>query len=111
MQDANREARGLYAESLVNFQQMQMDIAIAYCLEVIAGLDAVEGEPQRAAKLFGAAEYLREEIGTPVESYNLERVDRDLKSVSAALGEAEFETQRKAGRELQRPQVVSLALG
>lgn len=107
----NIAAREMYAESLAIFNQLNMDITIAYCLEVIAGIDVAEGEPLRAARLFGAAEILREEIGTPVESFNRERYDKDLASVRDALDTAIFDEARSNGRALSRVDVVALALG
>ena len=107
----NAEARARYAESLTIYHQLNMDIAIAYCLEVLAGIDAAEGESSRAARLFGAAEWLREEMGTPVESFNKERYDRDVAMVRETLEETVFEEQRAIGRGLARPEAVALALG
>jgi tetratricopeptide (TPR) repeat protein len=111
IKNENVEARDLYAQSLSIFNQLDMDITIAYCLEVIAGIDIAEGEAQRAAQLFGAAELLREEIGTPVESFNQERYKSDLAAVQAALDATAFYTARTAGRNLSRAEVVTLALG
>ncbi|MEJ2131158.1 MAG: tetratricopeptide repeat protein, partial [Gammaproteobacteria bacterium] len=111
MKGENAEARELYAESLSIYGVLHMDIAIAYCLEVIAGIDAADGEHARAARLFGAAEHVREEIGTPVESFNRERYDRDLALVREALEETTFAQERAVGRGLTQGEAVALALG
>ncbi|MDH3640517.1 MAG: tetratricopeptide repeat protein [Gammaproteobacteria bacterium] len=106
----NSEARTYYEESLAIYDELQTDIAIAYCLEVLAGMDAAEGEPRTAARLFGAAEHLREEIGRPVESFNKERYDHDLATARAALDDAGFDEARREGRDMSRAEAVALAL-
>ena len=60
--------------------------------------------------MFGAAEYLREEIGRPVESFNKERYDRDLAAARDALDDAAFDDARRDGRDMSRAEAVALAL-
>ena len=106
----NQRAAVLYRESLLLYAELKMDIAIAYCLEVLAGIDAAEGLADRAAQLFGAAENVREEIGAPVESFNLERYQGDVSSVREALERDTFDAAWATGRALSREQATALAL-
>ena len=73
--------------------------------------DAVEEVArQRAVKLFGAADALREQTGTPVESFNRERYDHDLNAARSAMPDADFDAAWKAGRNLAPDEAVEAAL-
>jgi predicted ATPase/class 3 adenylate cyclase len=104
------EARSLFCESLSLYHQLHMDIAIAYSLEVLAGIDIAEGRADSAVKLFGAADALRELTGTPVESFNLERYQQDMAAARAALSEEDYGAAWRTGRGLTPEEAVTLAL-
>ena len=59
-------ARALYEESLVIRRELGDRRGIAYSLEGLAAVVAALGSPLRAARIWGAAERLREEIGSPL---------------------------------------------
>jgi hypothetical protein len=59
-------ARALYEESLEIAREIDYQEQIAPALEGLAVVAAKQGEPVRAAHLWGAAEALREAIGTPI---------------------------------------------
>ena len=84
--------------------------AIAHCLEVLAGFDCAGGRADEAAVLFGAANAIREEIGTPIESFNAERVDRDVGSARQQLGVAVYDQHWHRGRKLDVAEAVELAM-
>jgi tetratricopeptide (TPR) repeat protein len=102
-------AAELIRESLQLYAELEVRNAISYCLEMLAAIDAVEGRPEEAAQLFGAADKIREDIGVPVESFNLERYDQDLDAVKNALGQTTFEQHWASGRGLKIAEAVSLA--
>jgi predicted ATPase/class 3 adenylate cyclase len=110
LQGDNGKARDMYSESLSLYHQLHMDIAIAYCLEVLAGIDAAEGEARRAAQLFGAADYMREEIGTPVESFNQERYQKYLDTARAGLDDEEFDQAFGEGQKMTTDEVIGVAM-
>ena len=58
------------AESLVIFRRLGNRFGLAFCLEGLAAAAGVAGQPLRAARLFGAAEALREAICAPVTGTN-----------------------------------------
>lgn len=110
LQGDMEKARSLFCESLSLYHQLHMDIAIAYSLEVLAGIDIAEGRATSALQLFGAADSLRELTGTPVESFNQERYQQDMEAARTALVEAEFSAAWNTGRELTPEEAVKLAL-
>jgi predicted ATPase/DNA-binding SARP family transcriptional activator len=86
---------------------------IAESLESLAGTlgacedrDALEG----AAKLFGAAEYLREKIGAPLPPVEREAYERDLAAVRAQIDEEAFATGWAVGRGMKLEEVLGEAL-
>jgi predicted ATPase/class 3 adenylate cyclase len=96
----NNETRAheLLLESLEIARQLGLKIAIAYCLEVLAALTL--SEPELAARMFGNAEQIREDISAPVETWNQERYERDVQTLRELLGEETLSIQWAAGRSL-----------
>lgn len=103
-------ARVQYATALGLFREMNDRWAMALSLEAFAGLAVAEHEPQRAARLLGAADGLREALGTPRPP--IERVDYEQKvtALLAALGDGAFATAHAEGRALPLEQAVDEAL-
>jgi predicted ATPase len=60
------KASDLFADSLFAFNELGDRRGIAETLEGLAGVAGVQGRPERAARLFGLAEALRESIGAPL---------------------------------------------
>ncbi|NJN52565.1 MAG: tetratricopeptide repeat protein [Gammaproteobacteria bacterium] len=98
-----------YRESLEMYRELGLKIAIAYCLEVLAGIELERDRCERAPELLGAAEALREEINAPVEPFNRERLERDIARARAARG-TDFAAAWQRGRELEAHEAVALAL-
>jgi predicted ATPase/class 3 adenylate cyclase len=108
MREDTKRAAELIRESLTLYAEMNINNAVAYCLELLAAIDAAEGRLEEAAQLFGAADKIREDIGTPVESFNLERYNRDLDAVKDGLG-TQFDQSWEAGRAMNVTQAVEIA--
>ena len=96
-------------EALTAYAEMEVKNAVAYCLELLAAIDGSEGRHEEAAQLFGAADKIREDIGTPVEPFNLERYERDVDATRQALGAAAFESQWAEGKALEFSEAVDIA--
>ena len=96
-------------ESLRLYADMDVRNAVAYCLELLAAIDTAEGRGEEAAQLFGAADKIREDIGTPVESFNLERYNADVNAVKDALGREAFDKSWEDGRALKITEAVEIA--
>lgn len=98
-----------YRESLSIYRELGLKIAIAYCLEVLAGIGLDREGTTRAPELLAAAEALREEIAAPVEPFNKERLERDIARAAATCGN-DFKPAWQRGRELDTDAAVALAL-
>jgi hypothetical protein len=69
----------------------------------------VQGQPERAARLFGATDVLRAALGLPVRPADRRRYDRDVSAVRAALGAETFAAAWAAGRALSLEQAIAEA--
>jgi predicted ATPase/DNA-binding CsgD family transcriptional regulator len=88
-QDDPTTARRRYQEVLTILHQMGSQQFLAACLEGLAGLEARQGAPRYAARLWGAAEVLREAIGMPMHP-----VERASYEQATALTRTQLDTQR-----------------
>jgi predicted ATPase/DNA-binding SARP family transcriptional activator len=102
-------ARSFHCRSLALAEQVGELRSIAESLEEIAGVDAASGAAERAAVLFGAAQALRGQIGSPIPAPDLARFDAAVSSVRLALGERGFSAAQARGRQLSPAQAATLA--
>jgi predicted ATPase/class 3 adenylate cyclase len=105
------EAEPIYRETIHGWQHTGNRGAIANQLESFGFLGVERGDATRAARLFGAAEALREAAGSPMLSY--ERVDYDeaVGRLREALDPAGFAAAWAAGRRLEPEAAIAVALG
>jgi predicted ATPase/DNA-binding XRE family transcriptional regulator len=104
-------ARESYVESLrLMWQYVGRAYETTACLEGLARVAAMQGQPERAAWLLGAADALRDETGTPLTP--IARADHDHASEAAyeALGQDAFETAWTAGNETPFEASITAAL-
>lgn len=105
-------SEALYRESLA-IQRAQSDRSvIAISLEGLAESVAARGDPLRAARIWGAMERLRADIGAPLRPAWRRHCDRSVAAARAAVGnDALFEGAWQAGRALTLDQAADLAYG
>jgi DNA-binding SARP family transcriptional activator len=103
-------AAALYAQSLKLRRELGDKDGIASCLEGLARLACAEHQPERAARLFGAAEVLREAIHAPLPPAERRQFDCNVTTVRARLGEAVFAAAWKEGRAMTLEQGIEYAL-
>jgi hypothetical protein len=84
-------------------------LLVAY-LGALAGVWGARGEAQRAGRLFGAAERLREDTHYQLEGVDLTVYEADAANTRAALGEDAFQQAWAQGRTMTLEQATSLAL-
>jgi non-specific serine/threonine protein kinase len=101
----------LHKESLILFRELEDKRNIPGCLENLAEAAGAEGQPERAGRLLGAAEALREATGVPMEPSNRADYDRSMAAVRAQLGEEAFKTAWAEGRKMAMEEAVGYALG
>jgi non-specific serine/threonine protein kinase len=102
------QAANLFAESLNLHWDDGDKVRIAGCLNGLAIVAALSRQPERAARLFGAAEALREAIGAPVPRH-LGQYARALRMARETLGEHAFAEAWGAGRTLPLIEAVQEA--
>jgi non-specific serine/threonine protein kinase len=75
-------------------------------------VSALRGRPVRAARLWGAAEALREQMGMSLSQFDLAHsgYERDLAAVISALDESSFDAAWAEGRAMSPEQVFEYAL-
>ena len=86
------EADALYRESLEMFKKLEHKRGIARLLEAFACAAAEQHEPERALRLAGAAEALRQSIGTPLAPAEQAKLQRGLEPARQALATAASRT-------------------
>jgi tetratricopeptide (TPR) repeat protein len=104
-------ARALSEESLAIFRELGgRSRGIFQNLEELAAVAVAQGQPERAARLFGAAEGLREALGAPLPPVDRAEHDRSVAAVRTALGEEAFTAAWAEGRAMSLDEAVAYAL-
>jgi class 3 adenylate cyclase/tetratricopeptide (TPR) repeat protein len=103
-------ARRHYADSLRAYRDYDDQWALAFLLEDVALLAALDGRPEPALELLGAADALRESIGSPRGDALEHELDRRLQPARDALGAEAATAARNRGAELEPAAVFDLAL-
>jgi DNA-binding CsgD family transcriptional regulator len=101
-------ARAHWYEGLSLAQEVGDQWAVAHCLDGFAGLFALQRQPSLAARLFGAADGLRERIEAGLPPAFQAWRDRELPLARSALGDLAFEAAFAEGRRLTLDQALAL---
>ncbi|MGE5103985.1 MAG: ATP-binding protein, partial [Betaproteobacteria bacterium] len=105
------EARALHAESLTIYRALRERSGIAASVESLAGVASAAGQWERAARLWGAMERLREEIGAPLAVSERIGRDRRIGEARAALADdPTFDTAWRQGRAMTDDEAIACAL-
>ena len=105
-------ARALIQESLAIFWDLRDRWGIAMSLEGLAYVALALARPVQAARLWGGAERLREEIGCPLPPSERSRYDSQLAAALAAVNDdAAFDLAWKEGRAMTLEQAIESAIG
>jgi tetratricopeptide (TPR) repeat protein len=103
-------AQDLYQQSVVTFQTINDKFSIALNLEKFAHLAYAQNHLERAIRLFGAAEALREIIGSPIAPSDRPNYDRTISALRTTLGEETFAKHWAEGRSMTMEQAIAYAL-
>ncbi len=103
-------ARSLLEESLSIQLESADKGSICHELDAFGILAAAQRQAERAARLLGAAEALREAIDAPLPPSERASHDSDIAGVRAALGEEAFATAWAQGRAMTLEQAIEYAL-
>lgn len=97
-------------ESLTLFHQLGDKTMLATVLAELGGVAASLGQPQRGARLLGAAAALREVIRAPIAPAERKAYEAKVASVHSLLGAAEFIVAWDTGQSLLPDEAVTEAL-
>jgi predicted ATPase/DNA-binding CsgD family transcriptional regulator len=100
-------ARTLYEESLTITREIGDTSNTASCLEELAGVAVAQQNPVWAARLLGAAEVLRDTLGTPVPPVERPLYERSVANTRAQLGEKAYVQALIEGRSMTPEQAVA----
>jgi len=105
------EAKQTYRETIKAYHDTGNRPAVAHQLECFAMIAVVDEEPQRAAKLFGAADAIREVTGhKPTDEEQAEEA-QFITRLHAMLSDTEFNALWAEGKSMTMEQAIQLAVG
>ncbi len=110
LQDRYDQAMALYARTIVGWQELGHQAAATHELECIGFIAVAQSQPQKAARLFAAAEALRESLESQMTTNERAEYDHHLLKLRGQLNEAEFAAAWAAGRALSMDEAIALAL-
>ena len=100
-----------YRESITLLREIEDRRGITGGLEALAELVGSRGRKEQAARLYGAAEALREAIGDfPLQDYHRDAYDQSVAALRAGLGEEAFAAAWAEGRAMSVEDAVEYAL-
>ena len=103
-------AADLYRESLSLSWDAGLNPLVQSALEGFACLAGVEGETERAAQLWGAAQALHETKGIVRDTDFLAEADARISAVRSGMGKQAWEEAWRKGRAMTLDEAVSYAL-
>jgi len=103
-------AKKIYRETILGWQDIGNRGAVAHELESFAAIAVTEIKPQRAIKLLGAAEALRERSSSPMTDFERIEYDRDVANARSLLDEKETDRLWLEGRSMTMDDAIEMAL-
>jgi DNA-binding CsgD family transcriptional regulator/tetratricopeptide (TPR) repeat protein len=100
-------ARARHEEGLEILRDLDDRWGMAWCLEGLAGVTASQGQPARAARIFGAAEALREAIEGPRPPVRQAIYKREVAAARAGLDDKAFAAAWAEGRAMAPEQALA----
>jgi hypothetical protein len=102
------EAEDLLFKSLAAGRAVGSTEVVLYCLVGLASVAAARGESEKAVRLLGAAEAIREGLGIELQGF-----EREMHATTASVGEAaltheEFKRLFDLGRTMTSDEVIAL---
>jgi predicted ATPase/class 3 adenylate cyclase/DNA-binding CsgD family transcriptional regulator len=107
LQGDQAAARAMYEESLALVKAENSKQHITLGLEGLANLVAGQGQLAQAARLWGAAEALRETMGTPLPPIERDTYERSVAAARIQLGEKAFAAAWAEGWNMTLEQVLA----
>ena len=105
-----KEAAAIYRETIRRWQELGQRSAVAHELECFGFVATAGKQGQWAARLFGAAEILREEIGASMMPAERREYDQVVADLRLQLDEDAFVKTWSEGRDLSMEEAVNFAV-
>jgi len=105
-----QQAIPMYRETILEWQRLGHRAAIAHQLECFAFIAKAQEQTERAAKLFGVAEALREKINIAMMPQEQIEYDREIVDLRANIDEKTFASHWAEGRAMTMEQAIEFAL-
>jgi hypothetical protein len=105
-----QRALALFQESLVLRKMLGGREGVARSLAELASVALAQARPERAARLFGAAEAMREMVNVPLPPADRVDYDRQLAVLRIDLDETTFAAAWAEGRAMTLEQAIEYAL-
>lgn len=102
-------AEQAYRSTILIWQKLGHRAAVAHQLECLAFVAKAHEEPERALRLLGAAEILREKINIQMHPPEREEYEHEIADLRAGLPEHEFKHYWAQGRALTMDEAIELA--
>jgi predicted ATPase/class 3 adenylate cyclase/Tfp pilus assembly protein PilF len=103
-------AQAWFADSLAVAREIGDKGRVAGCLAGLAQVAAAAGDAERAARLFGAAEALRQAIGAPIHPAESALYEGSIEVIRSRLGRQAFEAAWAEGRAMPPEEAMAMAL-
>jgi tetratricopeptide (TPR) repeat protein len=103
------EAAGWLHQAMTASRALSDQPSIAWCLAGLASVAALDEQPERAARLWGAADKLRQSIGCRPAPAARATYERAMAAAHAQLGEDAFAAAWDAGRVMTLEQAIAYA--
>ena len=103
-------AKSIYRETIKDWQMLGNRAAIAHQFECFGFLAIADEQPQRATKLLGAADALREKIQSPMTDQEQIEYDQHVRRLQSMLPDAEFNTFWAEARSMTIEEAIQLAI-
>jgi hypothetical protein len=104
------KALQLYKDTILEWKRLGHRAAVANQLECFAFIAKIQEQPERTAKLFGAAERIREIIDIPMNSMEQVEYDQQVADLRAGMNETEFNALWSEGRAMTMERAIQFAL-
>jgi tetratricopeptide (TPR) repeat protein len=110
LEGRHEKAESMYRETILEWQRLGHRAAVANQLECFAFIAKIHEQTERAIKLLGAAERLREIIKIPMSEVEQVEYDREVADLKANMEHREFTSLWAEGQSMTMEGAIQLAL-
>jgi hypothetical protein len=102
-----KRAAMLFKEGLILCQQVGEKVSAALAVAGLAGIAGLTGQPERAARVFAAAQAALDAFGIVLDVVDRSDLDRDIQTVRSQMNETSFSNAWAEGRTLTMEQAIA----